>query len=346
MASGGATMSATDGVAVEFVGPGAVDVVRVDGPEPGPEAVAVETIVSAVSAGTELLVYRGEVDRTSVADEQLPGLDGTLSYPVRYGYAAVGTVTAVGERVDPSWLGETVFAFNPHESHFLADPEDLLPIPDDLAPERAALLANVETAVNFLLDAGPRIGERVAVFGQGVVGLLTTALLCRTDVETVVAVEPLAPRRELAERLGADLTVDPDRRDPVAAVREATGAVDLAIEVSGRPSTLETAIGATGYDGRVVVGSWYGTKREPIGLGEHFHRGRISVDSSQVSTVDPARRGRWDRSRRRDVALSRLRELDVDRLLTHRIPAGEAPRAYRLLADRPGDAVQVLLTYE
>lgn len=340
-------MRTTGEAAVQFVEPGEVEVVAHDVPEPGRGEVLVETRVSAISAGTELLVYRGDVDESTAADEELPALDGTLSYPLRYGYAAVGEVIDLGPGVDPGWRGRTVFGFNPHESAFTARPENLVPIPESLGRDEAALLANTEAAVNFLLDAAPRIGERAAVFGQGVVGLLTTALLAETPLATLVAVEPHGRRRELARAMGADEVVDPDRRDPPEAIRErAGGGLDLAIEVSGHPATLETAIESVGYDGRIVVGSWYGTKREPIGLGDHFHRGRISVDSSQVSTIDPDLRGRWDRKRRREVALSRLSAIDVDRLVTHRIPVSEAPSAYRLLADRPREAVQILFTYE
>lgn len=338
-------MSTIEGSAVQFVGPLEVAVVGLEQPEPGPDEVIVETGVSAVSAGTELLVYRGQVNRETAVDEELPALDGTFSYPLRYGYAAVGTVVAVGASVDPAWRGRSVFAFNPHESHFTAKPENLHPVPPGVDAERAALFANVETAVNFALDAAPRIGERVAVFGQGVVGLLTTAVLSATPVETLVAVEPLDSRRRLAERLGADETVDPGATDPVAAVRELTGGVDLAIEVSGHPEALEPAIEATGYDGRVLVGSWYGTKRTEIGLGDHYHRGRIAVESSQVSTIAPELRGRWDRERRRDTAWRWLDRIDVEPLVTHRFDVADAEEAYRRLADEPEDTLQILLTY-
>ena len=341
---------------VEFTGPRAVRVVEVDRPEPGPDEVIVETHHSAVSSGTELLVYRGEVDASTVADETLPALDGRLSYPVRYGYAAVGTVIDIGDRVDPAWRGRTVFGYHPHRSAFVAAPDDLVAVPDDVDRETAALLASAETAVTFALDGAPALGERVAVFGQGVVGLLTTAALATTGVETVVAVEPIAYRRELAATMGADVTVDPDRRDPVAAIREATDGVDLAVEVSGRPATLEAAIESTRYAGRVVVGSWYGTRREAIGLGAHFHRRRVRVRSSQVSTIDPPLRGRWDRDRRHDVALSHLAATDVSDLITHRVPVDDAPAVYEHLDARPIDArtadaksstaVQVLFTYE
>ena len=338
-------MSVTDGAAVRFVGPNEVEVVDHGPAEPGAGEVLVETHVSAISAGTELLVYRGEVDGETAADAELPALEGTLSYPLRYGYAAVGEVTAVGRRVDPGWRGRTVFGFNPHESAFTARPEELLAVPTDIDPERATFLANTETAVNFLLDAAPRIGERVAVFGQGVVGLLTTRLLAEAPLERLVTVEPDPKRRALSATMGADSVVDPGECDPVEAVREATGGADVAIEVSGRPSTLEAAVEATRYGGRVVVGSWYGTKREPLALGDHFHRNRIEIESSQVSTIAPEIRGRWNRQRRRELAWSRLAEIDVESLVTHRLPIEEAPDAYRLLAEEPPGAVQVLLTY-
>ena len=343
-------MSVGDGRAIEFVAPGEVDVVDFDTPAPGPGEVLVETELSAVSAGTELLAYRGDLDSTTTADEELAALNGDMSYPLRYGYAAVGEVTAVGDGIDSAWLGRTVFGFNPHESRFLAEPADLQPVPDGVDPETAALFANAETAVNFALDGAPRIGERVAVFGQGVVGLLTTALLSRSGAETVVAVEPRDHRRGLAADLGADETVDPTAEDAAAAVRGLTDGVDLAVEVSGRIETLETAVESARYDGRVLVGSWYGTKRAELGFGDRFHRGRVAVESSQVSTIAPELRGRWDRDRRRKTA---WRELDrlaaeaqiADRLVTDRIPAEDAPAAYDRLANDPENALQLLFTY-
>ncbi|MDB9232658.1 zinc-dependent alcohol dehydrogenase [Halorubrum ezzemoulense] len=342
------------GRAVEFVGPEHVEVVPTEAPVPGPDEVVVDATVSAVSAGSELLAYRGELDPETVADEELPALDGDLSYPLRYGYAVVGSVTAVGDAIDPAWRGRTVFAFNPHETRFAVAPDALRPVPDGIDPETATLFANAETAVTLTLDAAPRIGERVAVFGEGVVGLLTTALLARSGAETVVAVEPKDRRRSLAAEFGADAVVDPSRYGGrggvVDAVREHTGGVDLAVEVSGRPETLETAVETTRFDGRVLVGSWYGTKRADLGFGDHFHRGRVTVRSSQVTTIAPELRGRWDRDRRRETAWRELRRLDgdldvTDRLVTDRVPVGRAASAYRRLADETEPTLQLLFTY-
>ena len=342
------------GHAVEFTGPERVDAVPVDEPVPDPDEVVVEATVSAVSAGSELLAYRGDLDPETVADEELSALDGDLSYPLRYGYAVVGRVTAVGDAVDPAWRGRTVFAFNPHESRFAVSPEGLRPVPEGLDPRTATLFANAETAVTLAVDTAPRLGERVAVFGQGVVGLLTTALLARSGAETVVAVEPRDDRRELASEFGADATVDPSRNEGragvVEAVRDRTGGVDLAVEVSGRPETLETAVESVRFDGEVIVGSWYGTKRADLGFGDHFHRGRVTVRSSQVSTIAPELRGRWDRERRRETAWRELRRLDEDldvteRLVTDRFDVSEAPTAYRRLADEREPTLQLLFTY-
>lgn len=347
---GGGVVNVGAARAIEFAASREVDVVDVDPPAPGPGEVLVETTLSAVSAGTELLAYRGDLDPETTADEALEALAGDLSYPLRYGYSVVGTVAAIGDDVDPAWRGRTVFGFNPHEGRFLASPDELQPVPDGIDPETAALFANTETAVNFALDGAPRIGERVAVFGQGVVGLLTTALLSRSAAAAVIAVEPRPRRRELADALGADHTVDPTAVDASERVRDLTGGVDLAIEVSGRPETLETAVEATRFGGRVLVGSWYGTKRAEIGFGDHFHRGRVTVESSQVSTIAPELRGRWDPDRRRETAWRELRRLATedriaDRLVTDRFDIEEAPTAYRRLADDTESTIQVLFTY-
>jgi len=333
-----------EGRSLYFTGPRTVAVERESAPDPAPDEVLVEARVSAVSSGTELLIYRGEVPRGLAADETIDALDGDLTYPLKYGYATVGDVVAVGAEVDDAWRGRTVFAFNPHESHFTADPSALVTVPEDLSPAAAALLPTAETATTLVMDGRPRVGERVVVFGAGMVGLVTTSVLADFPLERLTVVEPVAHRRETAATLGADETLTPAEATMVGERGDPAGA-DLAFELSGQPATLDDAIDAVGYDGRIVVGSWYGRKRAEADLGGFFHRNRVDISSSQVSTLAPALRGRWTKARRLGVAWERLREVATERLVTHRIDFESAPEAYRLLDDGPKNALQVLLTY-
>lgn len=325
-----------------------------DRPAATPESdeARIETDCSAISTGTELLVYRDEVPSEMAVDASLPALaDNTFGYPLQYGYAAAGTVTDTGSAVDDDWIGQRVFAFNPHETAFTADPSTLIPIPDDLSTEAATLLPTTETATTLVQDLAPRLGERIAVFGAGVVGLTVVSLLSTVPLSELVVVEPIPERRERAAALGADTTLTPSETATLGdrqAADENPG-MDGAIEISGTPAALNDAVSAVGYDGRVIVGSWYGTKRADLDLGGSYHRSRIDIQSSQVSTIDPSLRGRWTKSRRTETALARVAELPLDKFVTHRVPFEDAPRAYELLdessaaTERP---LQVFLTYE
>lgn len=327
-----------------FTGPREVTVREQPIPEPGPGQVRVETERSAISSGTELLLYRDEAPAGVETDETIDALDGTLTYPLQYGYSAVGRVTATGADVDDDWQGRRVFAFHPHESHFLATPSDLLPV--DQPAEGATLLANVEAAVNFVMDGRPRVGERVAVFGQGTVGLLTTAVLAEFPLGELVTVDRYERRRRLSERLGADAAVaEAAALEDAVATDHADGA-DVTFELSGNPDALDDAIDATGYAGRVIVGSWYGTKPATLDLGGAFHRGHVRIRSSQVSRIDPDHAGRWDKQRRLSLVRDVLAGIDASALLSHEFPLERAEEAYELLDDSPESVLGVTLTYE
>ena len=309
-------------------------------PPPQPDELLVQTVVSAISAGTEQLFYRGQVPPEMQIDATLDSLAGHMRYPLKYGYAAVGRVLQVGASLDANWQNKLVFAFHPHESHFITNPSQVIPVPEHIAPEKAALLPNMETAVTFVMDGAPALGERVLVVGQGIVGLLTTFLLSHFPLESLQVVDHYEPRLEQAVAFGAARvyqTLAPSEQRAMNA--------DLVFELSGNPQALNLAIESAGFDSRVLVGSWYGQKQVPIALGGHFHRSRIRLISSQVSTIAPQHQGRWSKTRRFDVAWQMLHKLDIDQLITHRIPIHEAAQAYSLLDERPQEAIQVLLTY-
>src|SRR3990170_6681977 len=249
-------------LAVYFTGPQQVEVRQEPLPELCPGSVLVRSVCSAISSGTEMLLYRGQVPEDLAVDDVIPALTGELRFPLKYGYASVGVVAEVGEGVDRSWESRRVFSFNPHETHFLASPSDLIKIPDNLPSEEAVFLANMETAVNFLHDGRPLLGESVVVIGQGVVGVLTTMLLCRIPLAGLVTLDPVARRREVSLSVGAHASFDPTaagvQNKVLTALRgmSASAGADLVYEVSGSPDALNLAIALPGDSGRVIIGSW------------------------------------------------------------------------------------------
>jgi len=307
----------------------------------GPDEVRVHTVLSAISQGTELLVYRGEVDPALPLD--LPTLAGGYGFPLKYGYASVGHIVALGRDVPGLREGDLVFALHPHQDEYVIAGSLVRRLPDGTTPEHGVFLANLETAINVVLDAKPRLGEVVAVFGQGVVGLLVTQLLRRSGAR-VVAVEPSAVRRSFAERCGAEAAVAPGDEQVITQLSGGRGA-DIAIDASGNPAALQRAIDRVAPEGTVVVCSWYGDKPVSLDLGGRFHRGRVRVISSQVGRVDPSLAPRWDRERRLGLAMDLLGELDLAELVTHRFAFARAAEAYSLLDGDPGETVQVVLDY-
>lgn len=287
-----------------------------------------------------MLIYRGEAPTELNADETIPSLSGSLAFPLKYGYCAVGKIIECGRETDPAWKDRIVFAFNPHETHFIASINDLIPLSPDLDPDDAVFLPNMETAVNFLHDGAPLVGERVIVLGQGVVGLLTTSLLSRIPLESLITFDRYPLRRELSLKCGAISSLDPNESDSAK-----HGNADLIYELTGSPSALNQAIELTGFNGRIVLGSWYGDKTASLNLGRRFHRSRIKLISSQVSTLTPELMSRWTKSRRLNVALKMLNEIKPSRFITHRFKLSEAEKAYQLLDQQPDKVVQVVFDY-
>ncbi|MBX2999336.1 MAG: zinc-binding alcohol dehydrogenase [Caldilineaceae bacterium] len=313
---------------------------------PAADEVLVQTQISAISPGTEMLFYRGQIPAGMSADATIAALASAVTYPLKYGYACAGEVIAAGSAVEPSWVGRRVFAFHPHESHFCAPPNTLIPFPFEMEMERAALLPNAETAVNLVMDGAPLIGESIVVFGQGIVGLMVTKLLAAFPLGGLYAVDPLERRLALAQEFGAIQTFVPagvargELLDILGDLR-----ADLIFELSGNPSALNEAIRHTGFGGRTVIGSWYGAKQAPIDLGGHFHRSRIQILSSQVSTIASHLQARWNKARRLFHAWTFLPTLPLDQLITHRFPIDQAADAYALVDQCPEEAVQVVFEY-
>jgi len=311
-------------------------------PPPGPGQVRMAALASAISHGSELLVYRGEVEPSLPLD--LPTLAGSFALPIKYGYASVGRVLDVGVGVAQLAPGMLCFTLHPHQSVYLAPAELVTPLPAGLAPRLGLFFANSETALNIAHDAAPHLGETALIFGQGVVGLLTAQTLRLAGCARIIVVEPNAARRALALALGADaaLAPGPQLADALRAQNDGRLA-DLAVEVSGAPAALQAAIDAVQDEGTVVVASWYGRKPVSLELGARFHRGRIRLRASQVGRLAPETWPRWDHARRTAAVAALLPRLRLAELPTRRLPFAQVAEAYRLA--ETGGVAQVVLEY-
>ena len=327
-----------------FVAPRQVAPVDVEVNPLRPNEVLVRTMFSGISTGTELLAYRGELDPRSPLDETIGALGGTFAYPFRYGYSCVGSVEAVSSVEGTTGLavGDLVFAFHPHQDRFVASSTDVVPL-GDVDARTATLFPLVETAFQTYLDAGPVSEETVVVLGLGAVGILIAALLKRANAN-VLAAEPRLWRREAAAQFGID-AVDPDSLSAEVGRRSGGRGVPLLVEASGQPEALASGLSQLAPEGTALVVSWYGTTPVPLPLGAEFHRRRLTIRSTQVSTIPAALSGRWNIARRRAAVRDLLPTLPLDALATHTFAFERAADAFAALDRGERGLVHAALCY-
>jgi 2-desacetyl-2-hydroxyethyl bacteriochlorophyllide A dehydrogenase len=342
--------------AVWFTGPRRAELLAEEVRSPGAGEVLVRAVASLVSAGTEMIVYRGETRSRSETD--LPTSAGEYPFPIKFSYQVVGEVEEAGPQSGFA-PGDRVFAYHPHQSRFtmaagrvgggLLAPQGrtlLFAVPDTLDDDHAVFANLFGVALTCLLDVPVRIGDCVALSGLGVVGSFA-AHFARRTAGRLVLVDPLASRRERAAWIGADAVVHPD--DAPAAIEEYTEGrgVDIYIEASGAPRALQSAIEGTGKEGTIAVVAYYGgNKPVPLLLAPEFHIRRQKIVSSQNATIGSGLQPRWDTERRMGVVMEQLADLDTAHLISHRFPFSRAPEAYRLLDEHHDDAFGVILDYQ
>lgn len=344
-------MPSTKALAAVLTGPRRVEVREVNVSAPAPGQVQIVTLFSGISAGTEMNVYRGRApqwelhrDPDTALFSRAHGPDWT--YPLVYGYANVGRVVELGEGVATPSVGDVVFSYSPHQGVVLASAGSTVPIPKGVEPRLGVLNANLNTALNGVLDARPSLGDVVVVSGLGVIGLLVTQLVRKAGAGMVVGVDTVESRRQLAIRFGADTVVDP-REGVAESVRGLTQnrGADIVIEVSGAAPALNEAIRTVGFAGRVIALSWYGGTFETLNLAGEFHHNRPRVISSQVGSVNPDLGPLWNVDRRQQVATQLFGQLELAPLFTHEFPIGRAPAAYAAVDAGGAGLVQCVLTY-
>lgn len=299
--------------------PGEGEVRPVELPSPGAGDVVVRSRYSAVSRGSESLVFGGRVPESQYTAMRAPFQEGDFPAPVKYGYLNVGVV----EEGPSALVGRTVFCLYPHQTRYVVPAGAVTPVPDAVPPERAVLAGTVETAVNALWDAAPLVGDRVAVVGAGMVGCCVARLLARFPGVRVQLVDTEPARASVAAELGADFAA-PERAD---------GECDLVVHASATEGGLARALELLAPEGTVVELSWYGDQRVSVPLGEFFHSRRLTVRGSQVGSVPPARRAHRGTADRLALALDLLADPAFDALVTGESPFEDLPRVLPRVAD-------------
>jgi threonine dehydrogenase-like Zn-dependent dehydrogenase len=310
--------------------PGQGEIRPVELPPPGDGDIVVRTVYSAVSRGTEALVFRGGVPASQHDVMRAPFQEGDFPAPVKYGYLNVGEV----ERGPAGLVGRTVFCLYPHQTRYVVPASAVTVVPERVPAARAVLAGTVETALNAVWDAAPHVGDRIAVVGAGMVGASVAAVLGRMPAARVQLVDVDPGRARIAEAIGVGF----------AAPEDATGGCDLVVHASASEQGLTTALELLRPEGVCVELSWYGDRRVSVPLGEWFHSRRLTIRGSQVGTVSPNRPRTY--AERLAVALDLLADPGFDALVTGECRFDELPVALpRLISGEPS-ALCLRVTYD
>ncbi|HEX7746174.1 MAG TPA: zinc-binding alcohol dehydrogenase [Micromonosporaceae bacterium] len=344
---------------IQFSAPYRVDVVE-QAPSSLPAGhVRVRTRYSGISSGTELTVYRGSNPYLNRRWDPYGRLfvdgDGAITYPVAgVGYSEVGSVVEVADDVADSpegpQVGQRIWGMWGHRGEAVLPAGTLAGrvLPEGMDPLAATFARVGAVALNALLAADVHVTETVAIFGQGVIGLLTSRLAALNGAE-VAAVDTFARRLKYAEEYGARILLNPTTTDCAAELRRLTGnrGVDVAIEMSGSYRALHEAIRSVAVDGRTVAAGFYQGDAMGLRLGEEFHHNRVQIVASQIGGVPAGLAGRWNPDRLLQAFLGLIASGAVDPLglVTHVLPARQAAAAFDLLHERPEDALQIVLEF-
>lgn len=292
----------------------------------------VRTRYSGISRGSETIVFQGRVPVSQYQAMRAPFQEGTFPAPVKYGYCNVGVVEDGPEDL----RGQTVFCLYPHQSAYVAPVAALLPVLEPVPAGRAVLAANMETAINGLWDAAPRLGDRVTVIGAGTVGCLVAYLAARIPGCQVQLLDIDPNKISIADALGvAFATPDQGQED-----------ADLVIHASGAPAGLVRGLDLAGSEATIVEMSWYGDTQVSLPLGEAFHSKRLDLRSSQVSRIALPQRPRWSHQRRMQLALTLLADPVLDVLISGESPFAELPQTMATLATAARGVLCHRIVYE
>lgn len=343
--------------ALKYPKPGKAEIVDVPTPKPTGDQVLSKSLYCNISAGTEMGFYRGTAPQLNYKVE--PGWFFTpeknvITYPMQssdegtwwMGYANVSEVLETGPDVKNIKPGDIIFAQTGHKTHQIIPENAVNKLSPDINPEYASLTALMEITFNGILDAGIRLMDNVVIFGLGTLGQLLVQQ-AKMSGASVIAVDGLENRIDLAKKCGADHVINFRDGDVGKKVYELTGGkgADKVIEVSGNLQALSDSIRSVAYNGKIVVLSFYQDPATVLKLGNEFHHKRVELKCSQILGIDPCLSNSWDMSRRRETAIALTNKLEIESLISHRFSFDEAPKALEIIDKNPESCNAVILKY-
>ncbi len=349
--------------AYTLVAPRTLELREYEDPPLGPRDVRLKSILSGISHGTELNLYRGTApfaEKHFDREHRLFMPNEEIGFrPMRLGYEMVSRVVEVGAEVNEVKVGDLVHTATNHQPSTIVNMDQdakaeipMLVLPPNVTPQQAVFSALVGVALAGVHDAQIKVGDHVAVFGLGAIGLIAVQLARLNGAMYIAAIDPIAKRRQAAEKLGVDVVIDPTKEDPGIVLKFREGAprgVDVAIEASGHYAALQGALRCAHMGGRVVALGYYQGGAAPVFLGEEWHHNRLELISSMAVWGCPSRYyPMWDRRRISRTAMDLLARglVKVDDFITQVFPYSEAPAAYRFIDEHPEETIKVVLSYE
>jgi len=266
--------------------------------------VRVKTEFGSPKHGTELAFFKGYTRHRGPYDKELgaftmePG-PAEPSGPVRMGNMFVGAVTGLGPGVRTRAVGDRVLSYGPLRETQTVHEDRCWLMPEGLSPKSAVCLDPADFAMAAVRDGHVRVGDAVAVFGMGAIGLMAVQIARLSGAQPVIAVEPFANRRGAAAACGADRVLDPAEGDVGLEIRRATEnrGVDVAIEYSGAMRAMQAALRAVAYGGNVVSGAFPGPYEAGLDFGAEAHLNIPNILFSRACSRPDRDHPRWDEPR-------------------------------------------------
>ena len=318
---------------VVFTAPGNVELQDKACPKPGAGEVLIETEVSLVSTGTELTFLSGECPEHSKWSTY-------IHYPMTSGYSNVGTVIETGEGVSKEWIGRKVASFSKHAQYVTAKEAELRKINYDIKPEEAAFFAIAEVGLNGIRRTKIELGNRVAVYGAGVIGQVLVRYLLAGGCTEIIVVNRSQKRLEYLPKSSAVIPVSSKSESVLEAVKKATYGemADIVFETTGNADLIPEEFKVLHQQGRLCMLS-SPRKATEFDFHDFCNAGSFEIIGAHISSQAPEGSfdNPWTCVRNSEVFFKMLfnGQMEVSSLISHSISYKEAPDMYRqLMADR------------